>query len=90
MTAKLQSESTVSENEFVEGIQFSQEMGVVMKGRYSIQHIHLLYSILLRFSDGPPKNGEINAIGKWHKPWFYTHVEGIGKKNEVYWKERVK
>ncbi|KAF8364007.1 hypothetical protein PRIPAC_90930, partial [Pristionchus pacificus] len=67
MTAKLQSESTVSENEFVEGIQFSQEMGVVMKGR---------------FSDGPPKNGEINAIGKWHKPWFYTHVEGIGKKNE--------
>lgn len=42
MTAKLQSESTVAENEFVEGIQFSQEMGVVMKGRYSIQHIHLL------------------------------------------------
>ena len=65
----LTNEANCRENEFVEGIQFTKEKGVVMRGR---------------FSDGPPKNhgGTINKIGKWHKPWFYTHVEKIGKRQK--------
>lgn len=63
----LTEEANNRENEFVEGIQFTKEKGVVMRGR---------------FSDGPPKNGVVNRIGLWHKPWFYTHVEQIGLDNE--------
>ncbi|CAJ0587020.1 unnamed protein product, partial [Mesorhabditis spiculigera] len=60
----LQAETENPENEFVEGILFSKNLGVVMKGS---------------FCEDAPRNGTVNPIGKWHKPWFYTHVEGIGR-----------
>ena len=37
-----------------------------------------------RFSDGPVDGKvAVNPIGEWHKPWFFTHVEAIGKINKV-------
>ncbi|KAK6027812.1 hypothetical protein OSTOST_06156 [Ostertagia ostertagi] len=63
MQSKLTEESQCRENEFVEGMQFSPSSGVVLRGR---------------FSEGPPKNwGAANRIGRWYKPWYYTHVQSI-------------
>uniref|UniRef100_A0A914CYZ3 Delta(24)-sterol reductase n=1 Tax=Acrobeloides nanus TaxID=290746 RepID=A0A914CYZ3_9BILA len=59
---KLKEESNRSENEFVEGLQFDKESGVVMAGY---------------FAEQPPKNATINRIGRWYKPWFFKHVESI-------------
>ncbi|CAJ0955925.1 unnamed protein product, partial [Mesorhabditis belari] len=55
------------ENEFVEGLLFSKIKGLVMRGE---------------FCDKPPRNGRQNEIGKWHKPWFYTHAEKLAEREE--------
>lgn len=65
---KLKEESTNSENEFVEGLQFDKESGVVMVGR---------------FADEPPRNAIVNRIGRWYKPWFFKHVESIKNSGNV-------
>ncbi|CAB3400499.1 unnamed protein product [Caenorhabditis bovis] len=68
-SAKITAEADNRENEFVEGLIFSKNEGVVMRGR---------------FSDGPiDEKGTVNAIGLWYKKWFYTHVEDIMKTQKV-------
>ncbi|CAI4224200.1 unnamed protein product [Auanema sp. JU1783] len=68
MQKLLEVESAERKNEFVEALQFSEDKGVVMCGR---------------FSDCPTRdNVNINRIGKWHKPWFYTHVQKVSERNE--------
>lgn len=62
MQEVLTMEAENRDNEFVEGIQYTRTRGVVMKGI---------------FSNGPDTNGKVNSIGRWYKPWFYTHVEDI-------------
>ncbi|PNF18142.1 Delta(24)-sterol reductase [Cryptotermes secundus] len=46
------------ENDFVEGLLFSADQAVIMTGNFS--------------STCEP--GKLNEIGKWYKPWFFTHV----------------
>lgn len=55
------------DNEFVEGIHFSRESGVVIKGV---------------FSKGPAKNETSSMIGTWREPAFYRHVMEIGKQKK--------
>ncbi len=50
-------------SEFVEGIMFSPNEGVVTTGNFADR----------------PKNGKVNAIDRWYKPWFYTHCESFMK-----------
>ncbi|XP_021915140.1 delta(24)-sterol reductase-like isoform X2 [Zootermopsis nevadensis] len=45
-------------NHFVEGLMFSADQAVIMTGDMS--------------STCEP--GKLNEIGKWYKPWFFTHV----------------
>jgi delta24-sterol reductase len=45
--------------DFVESLVFSRNQSVVMLGKLSQQA-----------TDGP-----INSIGRWYKPWFFTHVQ---------------
>ncbi|XP_065566869.1 delta(24)-sterol reductase-like [Artemia franciscana] len=49
------------ENEFVEGIMFSLNKGVIMTGK-------MVHSA---------EPGKLNPIGKWYKPWFFKHVESF-------------
>ena len=49
-------------NEFVEALMYSRESGVLMTAV---------------MTDQPQDDGPINAIGRWYKPWFYKHVEGL-------------
>ena len=48
-----------SGNEFVECLVFSKDQAVVMTGNL-VDSCH---------------PGQLNEIGKWHKPWFFKHVE---------------
>ncbi|KHN80807.1 Diminuto-like protein [Toxocara canis] len=64
----LREEAVRRENEFVDAILFSREMGVVMKGA---------------FDDGPARNQKSNPIGKWYKPWFFKYVKQIGDSGNV-------
>lgn len=34
------------------------------------------------FADAVPKNATTNSIGRWHKPWFFKHVESILHSNK--------
>lgn len=65
LCAKFQQEIEQSEKEkvsdFVEGLVFSQTSGVVMSANLTNQ----------------VEPGKVNAIGKFWKPWFFKHVEGI-------------
>ncbi|XP_015607446.1 delta(24)-sterol reductase isoform X2 [Cephus cinctus] len=46
-------------NQFIEGLMFSKDKGVIMTGNMTSQvEEHL-----------------VNPIGRWYKPWFFTHVE---------------
>ncbi len=47
-------------NDFVEGLMYSSDQAVIMRGR---------------FSDEVGADGVINAIGRWYKPWFYKHAQ---------------
>ena len=65
---KFKIESEKKENDFVEGILLTETEGVVMTGN---------------FSEAPNSEKLINRIGKFWKPWFFTHVNtflnsGIG------------
>jgi delta24-sterol reductase len=48
------------ENDFVEGLVYSRETAVIMRGN---------------FTDELDADGNTNAIGRWYKPWFYQHVK---------------
>ena len=56
---KFKTESDKKENDFVEGILLTETEGVVMIGN---------------FSEAPDSEKSINRIGKFWKPWFFTHV----------------
>jgi len=48
-------------NEFIEGLMFDRDSGVVMVGN---------------MVDSPDRK-KLNEIGKWYKPWFFEHVRGF-------------
>ncbi len=52
--------------DFVEGLMFSEQEGVLMLGH---------------FSDSVPKGKHENAINHFWKPWFYEHVRSFLKKD---------
>lgn len=43
------------------------------------------------FSNTIPKNGKLNSLRRWYKPWFFKHVESFleRKKDETTTKSRV-
>lgn len=47
-------------NDFVEGLVYSRDTAVIMRGN---------------FSNEAGSDGTLNAIGRWYKPWFYKHAE---------------
>jgi delta24-sterol reductase len=59
---RLSQEAERNDNEFVEGIQYTKDSGIVMAAY---------------FAEAVPKNAKLNAIGRWYKPWFFKHVETI-------------
>ncbi|TMS33160.1 hypothetical protein L596_000930 [Steinernema carpocapsae] len=65
---KLELESHNRDVEFVDAIQYDLDHGVIMSGS---------------MCDEPPKNGVVNKLGKWYKPWFFKHVESIIKKKKI-------
>uniref|UniRef100_A0A915CF29 Delta(24)-sterol reductase n=3 Tax=Parascaris univalens TaxID=6257 RepID=A0A915CF29_PARUN len=64
----LRDEAASRDNEFVDAIVFSRDLGMVMKGS---------------FDDGPAKNQKSNPIGKWYQPWFFKYVRGIAEKGST-------
>ncbi|XP_066995302.2 delta(24)-sterol reductase isoform X2 [Anabrus simplex] len=48
-------------NQFVEGLMFSKDEGVIMTGNMVSEYIP----------------GKLNRIGKWYKPWFFMHVKSF-------------
>lgn len=48
--------------DFVEALSYSLDTGVIMRGV---------------FCDQPTSDGSVNPIGRWHKPWFYKHVQSF-------------
>lgn len=50
---------------FVEALTFSKDEAVLMTGR---------------LVDKPSGTGSVNHIGRWYKPWFYTHVRSFLKR----------
>eukprot|EP00088_Acartia_fossae_P056690 TRINITY_DN66049_c0_g1_i1.p1 TRINITY_DN66049_c0_g1~~TRINITY_DN66049_c0_g1_i1.p1 ORF type:complete len:308 (+),score=8.16 TRINITY_DN66049_c0_g1_i1:83-925(+) len=48
----------------LEGLMFTKEFGVVMTGE---------------MTDTRTDDGKVNSLLRWYKPWFYKHVEQIGK-----------
>ncbi|XP_031567980.1 delta(24)-sterol reductase-like [Actinia tenebrosa] len=57
----------VEENEFVEGLVYSENEAVVMTGTFT----------------DTPESDKINAIGYFWKPWFFKHVEKYLKAKET-------
>jgi delta24-sterol reductase len=55
----------VEDNDFVEGLVYKKSSGVIMTGQ-------------MTNTADPLK---LNEIGKWHKPWFFKHVERYLKKD---------
>lgn len=47
--------------DFIEATVYSREQAVIMKGEFADP-------------ETPEQRAKINAIGRWYKPWFYTHV----------------
>jgi len=52
-------ETKNKDNDFVEGICFGRDKGVVMKGEFAENADYW----------------KINPIGRWYKPWFFEHVK---------------
>jgi delta24-sterol reductase len=52
----------VADNEYVEALVYSRDSGVIMTGA---------------LTDTPGTDGRVNRIGRWHRPWFYKHVEAL-------------
>lgn len=67
LVKRFEQESRNTENDFVELLQYSLDTGVLMVGK---------------MVDKPEKDGKVNRIGRWYKPWFYKHVEGYLKENK--------
>jgi delta24-sterol reductase len=56
--------------DFIEATVFSREQAVIMKGEFADPVT-------------PEQRAKINPIGRWYKPWFYTHVrEYLGAEHE--------
>jgi delta24-sterol reductase len=55
-----QASRATGENDFVEGLVYSRDTAVIMRGT---------------FADSLGNDGPLNAIGRWYKPWFYKHVQ---------------
>jgi delta24-sterol reductase len=53
--------------QFLEGLVFSAQTGVILAAE---------------FADKPDAGSKINAINRWHKPWYYAHVESFLEKGE--------
>ncbi len=54
---------------FLEGLVYSKNEAVIMKGEFiSKKDI--------------PKNGNVNRLSLWYKPWFYKHVQSKLKTNK--------
>ncbi|MCX7097809.1 MAG: FAD-binding protein [Methylococcales bacterium] len=49
----------ISGNDFVEGLVYSRDTAVIMRGT---------------LTDDIAPDSPLNAIGRWYKPWFYQHV----------------
>jgi len=56
----------VASHDFVEGLVYSRDTGVIMTGTLTDQ----------KGNDGP-----VNPIGRWYKSWFYKHVESLLNQN---------
>jgi len=56
------------ENDFVEGLVYSRDMAVIMRGN---------------FTNSIGTDGTFNAIGRWYKPWFYKHVQTYLKNGQA-------
>ncbi|XP_017782757.1 PREDICTED: delta(24)-sterol reductase-like [Nicrophorus vespilloides] len=55
-------------NEFVEGIMFSENQGVIMTGNLT----------------DTPEHNKVNSIGNWYKPWFFVHVRNmLGRESAI-------
>jgi delta24-sterol reductase len=50
--------------DFVEATVFSKEEAVIMTGRFAEV-------------ETAEDRAKVNPLGRWHKPWFYKHVEGF-------------
>ncbi|OQR85741.1 24-dehydrocholesterol reductase [Achlya hypogyna] len=59
--AVFRAKSESPDHQFVETLMYSLDAGVVMTG-----------TMVATF-----EADKLNAIGKWHKPWFFKHVEGF-------------
>lgn len=66
MLSQLKKE-THNKNDSVEAFLFSKEEGVLMTGNF--------------VDKAEDDSVHVNHIGRWHKPWFYTHVQSF-KENE--------
>ena len=51
----------IEDNQFVEGIMFNLNKGVIMTGNM--------------VNSAEP--GKVNVISRWYKPWFFKHVESF-------------
>ncbi|XP_055605837.1 delta(24)-sterol reductase-like [Uranotaenia lowii] len=56
-------------NHFVEGLLYSLNEGVIMTGEM--------------VDDSEIESDKVNDIGKWYKPWFFTHVGNILKRGQI-------
>jgi Delta24-sterol reductase len=68
IVSRFEEVSRNKEIQFVEMLQFGRDEAVLMVGE---------------FVDRPSGDGPINRIGRWYKPWFYSHVQGKLTKDEV-------
>ncbi|KAK7790540.1 hypothetical protein R5R35_000940 [Gryllus longicercus] len=55
-----------TQNQFVEGLMFNKEEGVIMTGNMTELH----------------EANKVNEIGMWYKPWFFEHVRSFLKKGK--------
>ena len=51
-----------NDHAYVEALTYTRDSGVVMTGT---------------LTDSLDRDGKLNPIGRWYKPWFYKHVEKI-------------
>ena len=68
-TKVFQEKSLDYSNDFVEGLMYSRDQMVVMPARFA--------------DASEVESAKLNPIGRWHKPWFYKHVEKKLKNNET-------
>ncbi len=55
-------------NDFVEGLVYSRDSAVIMRGRLAA---------------APDGDGPVNPIGRWYQPWFYRHVRNYLEQDRV-------